>query len=348
MFSLWKGPAKLLGGLLLAGLISPLLAANTPVPGTVNYVEGQVSINGDQLSSKSVGSAEVGRNQVITTDQGKAEVLLTPGVFLRIGDNSALRMISPGLADTRVELERGEAMLEVTQLYKENNIRVLEDGASTAIQKKGLYAFDQDQQRVAVYDGQAEVSKGDERLKLKKGKETKLNEQLRATKFDRSYQDPLYAWSSLRSQYVAEASAQYASVIYVDSGLWWGPGWYWNPYWSMYGFIPAGGILYSPFGWGFYSPWAIGPYYAFYGGGRLYGRKLGGAPQPSHNQAFRKGPAAAPQPRLRSVAPGSTRGGFAPAPRAGGFSAPRALESGPSMHVGGFGGMPAVGIGKRG
>ena len=44
--------------------------------------------------------------------------------------------------------------------------------------------------------------------------------------------------------------------VFVGGGSYWdGPGWYWNPYWDMYGFIPGDGIWYSPFGWPFYSPW---------------------------------------------------------------------------------------------
>ena len=29
----------------------------------------------------------------------------------------------------------------------------------------------------------------------------------------------------------------------------------WDPWFSCYTFIPGDGIFYSPFGWGFYSPW---------------------------------------------------------------------------------------------
>src|SRR5260370_1190324 len=68
--------------------------ANSAVPGTLNYVEGKVSIGGDTLDSKSIGSAELKRGQSLTTESGKAEVLLTPGVFLRVGDNSTVTMIS--------------------------------------------------------------------------------------------------------------------------------------------------------------------------------------------------------------------------------------------------------------
>src|ERR1700757_338271 len=97
-------------------LASPLAAdtGRTPAsPGTVNYVEGQVSLNTQALNAKSVGSALVEPGQSIVTEQGKTEVLLTPGVFLRLGDRSAARIVSAGLTDTRVAVEQGEAMVEV-------------------------------------------------------------------------------------------------------------------------------------------------------------------------------------------------------------------------------------------
>ena len=35
---------------------------------------------------------------------------------------------------------------------------------------------------------------------------------------------------------------------------WYGAGWYWDPWFGVWTFLPADGIFYSPFGWGFYSP----------------------------------------------------------------------------------------------
>jgi hypothetical protein len=237
-------------------LQAPLSAAGMAVPGTVNYVEGQASINGRPLSSRSVGSAQVNPDQVLETDRGKAEILLTPGVFLRVGDHSAVRMVSPGLANTQLKVLRGEAMVEVTQLYKDNNIRILENGASAQLEKKGLYAFDTAPARVAVYDGEAVVTDNDRQVKVKKGREVSLDAApLQAVKFDReAAQDSLYGWSRLRSEYLGEAAAQSARTIVVNRGLWGGPGWYWNSGWGMYSFLPGDGFPYSPFGYGFYSP----------------------------------------------------------------------------------------------
>ncbi|HVT91290.1 MAG TPA: FecR domain-containing protein [Bryobacteraceae bacterium] len=228
--------------------------ANPAVPGTVNYVEGQAAINGESIDARSIGNAVVYPNQLLQTQHGRVEMLLTPGVFLRLGGNSSLRMISPGLIDTQVELTHGKALLEATDLKKENHIRVSVAGTVTTIEKAGLYEFDAANPRVSVYDGKASVTDADSHVSLGKGRETALNGRLQSQKFDRGRHDDLFAWSDVRSEYLAEASAASASVYVAQPYGWFGAGWYWNPFWSMYSFIPGNGIFYSPFGWGFYAP----------------------------------------------------------------------------------------------
>ena len=66
--------------------------------------------------------------------------------------------------------------------------------------------------------------------------------------------DPLYVWSKLRSEYEAQANIETAQTFVVNGGLgWYGPGWYWDP-WYSFSHPARDGILYSPFGWGFYPP----------------------------------------------------------------------------------------------
>jgi hypothetical protein len=240
--------------------------ANSAVPGTLNYVEGSVSMGGETLDSKSIGSVVLKPGQSLTTGSGKAEILLTPGVFL------------PGLTDTEVRVERGHAMVEVEELHPENDIRVTVDGAAARILKTGLYDFNSDTGSMRVYDGQALVKDGDREVKVKGGRELDFaaNGPLKTQKFDRKADEEgdLYRWSSLRSGYVAEANVD-AAGIYATSGWgpwgpgWWGAGWYWDPWFAGYTFIPGDGIFYSPFGWGFYSPWYVygAPFYG-YGYGR--------------------------------------------------------------------------------
>lgn len=241
-------------------------------PGAINYVEGQVSIGGQQLDQNSVGSVELDKGQVLTTEKGRAEILLTPGVFLRVDDNSAVKMISPDLANTEAEVDKGRAMVEVTDISKNNNIRVDENGVATQLLERGLYDFDADHSQVRVFKGKAEVY-ASKKVNLGSDRELTLNASgdLKAHGFDnKEYADDFYRWSGLRSGYLAEADADTAR-LYVNGGAgWYGAGWYWDPWFSAYTFIPATGIFYSPFGWGFYSPIAVYGSPFFYGG--FYGR----------------------------------------------------------------------------
>jgi hypothetical protein len=262
---MWLSRLKTLSGFFLAAILSaPAWGANSPQPGTINYFEGHVDIGVSALNSKSIGSAELHRGQSLATKNGKAEVLLTPGVFLRIGNDSSIKMISPNLANTKVRLTKGQAMVEVDEIYKSNDISVLEDGAATRLLKTGLYDFDANQGQVRVFKGQALVSENNRHVKVGGGHEVSLNASgpLKARGFDKKqYESSLYRFSKLRSDYLAEANVN-ASHVYASSGWygsgWYGSGWYWDPWLSAYTFAPAGGVLYSPFGFGFYSPFAVG------------------------------------------------------------------------------------------
>ncbi|HEY2546665.1 MAG TPA: FecR domain-containing protein, partial [Candidatus Acidoferrum sp.] len=241
-------------------------APEQAVPGTINYVEGDVAIGSEAIGSKSIGSAELQAGQSLTTQKGKAEILLTPGVFLRVGNDSSVKMISSSLTDTEVSVDQGHAMVEVAEIHPENNIRIAADGKTTQLLKTGLYDFDLKQGQLRVFDGKALVEGGNGHVGVKDGHEIALaasaEDQNKSQKFDKkSYEDDdLYRWSSLRSSYVAESNVD-AAGLYAASGWgpwgpgWWGAGWYWDPWFDGFTFIPGDGIFYSPFGWGFYSPW---------------------------------------------------------------------------------------------
>ncbi len=242
--------------------------------GAINYVEGNAAIDGQTLNANAVGTVVLEKGQTLTTQAGKVEILLTPGVFLRVADNSALKMVSPDLANTFVELDKGRAMVEVTDISKDNNIRVELGGASTQLLKRGLYDFDQEHGQIRVLNGKAEVYANSQKIGVGENHEVTLNAggKLKSQDFDaKAFADDFYRWSGLRSGYLAEADADTATR-YVNGGAGWvGSGWYWSPWFGGYTFIPGDGIFYSPFGWGFYSPYAVYGSPFFYGG--YYGRR---------------------------------------------------------------------------
>jgi hypothetical protein len=248
----------------------PIQAPMPAGAGSINYVEGQAYIDGETLSLQSVGSAVLEPNRVLNTRDGYAEVLLTPGAFLRVGYGSEVRMLSAGLADTRVQLVRGTAMVEVDQMIIGTHLALAINGpggqVTTQIEKKGLYDFDATQQAVKVLDGKATVASAAGSRKLGKGDQVLLasDHPLKSRSFNESTvkAQPLYVWSKARSEDEAQASIGSATNAGYYAAA--GPGWYWDPYLSFYGFWPTADLLYSPFGWSFYSPGFFG-YYSGYG-----------------------------------------------------------------------------------
>lgn len=321
----WKTMA---GSCFLAALLSvPAWGTNTDnrqnaMPGTLNYVEGQASMNDQALDSKSVGNAELESGQVLQTGKGKAEILLTPGVYLRIGDNSSVRMVSTNLTNTQVALDRGEAMLEVDQIYPENNIHISQPGADTRVVKTGLYDFDAADQQVRVFDGKAIVSADERNTNVKKAHEVALNsDRVKPQRFNKDHvaqHDDLYRWSSLRSEYLSEANVDMANLYYANGWYgpgWWGPGWFWDPWFMDYTFLPGDGFFFNPFGWGFYSPFFVwrAPYYP-----GLHGyHHFDGARPAAIGRGFH----------------GNAVSHFDGGARMGGF------HGGMAMHAGGFGGF---------
>ena len=296
-----------------------ILSAQQPgraaLPGTLNYFEGQVSINGQVINRNQVGYAGMLPNETLSTGIGKAEVLLTPGVFVRVGNNSVIRLVSADIAEPQVEVVRGEAMVEVDFAPKDARIGVLEHGAEASIQKVGLYRFNSDTGQVAVIDGKLNVSENGQSKELGKGREVNLMApKLKAVSFDPKVEDDLYRWSSVRAGYLAEANASMAQTFHAGYGYGYGPyagaGWYWDPYFDFYSWLPGDGFFYGPFGYPFFSPGyaMFAPRFGYgFRGGYGYGR--GGY-----------------------LARGGFGGrGVAMAPRAGGFS-------GGGFHGGGFGG----------
>jgi len=246
--------------------------ANPARPGTLNYVEGQASIEGRALSPNSVGNTELKAGQYLSTANGKAEILLTPGVFLRIGGNSTIQMVSPDLTKTEVKLDKGRANVEVDQIYKQNTILVDFNNGQTQLLKKGLYTFDADNSTVRVFDGKAAVYPGEnlhtniKPIEVKGGRQLVLNgEPAKPQKFDKDQAKTtdLYKWSNLRSAYLGQANVDLASQYAGASDF--NPGWYWAGGPFGYTWLPGNGLFWNPYGYGFYSP------YYLYGGGIVYG-----------------------------------------------------------------------------
>src|ERR1700679_3998981 len=120
----------------MAGAVCSAQSITSAHSGTLHYFEGDVSIDGAQVQPKVGKFQEIKVQSVLSTALGRAEVLLTPGVFLRLGENSSIRMIDNRLVSTRVDVLSGNVILEsddpqmdlkdspVVLLYKNYEIRM--------------------------------------------------------------------------------------------------------------------------------------------------------------------------------------------------------------------------------
>ena len=128
--------------------------------GVIYYFDGFVYLDDQQLEPHLGKFPSVPQGSEVRTELGRAEVLLTPGVFLRLSDKSAIRMLANDLANTRVELQKGSAIMDsaapnfgtaVTLVFRDWQVRS---------PQAGTYRIDSDPPHLWVLKGQAEVVAG--------------------------------------------------------------------------------------------------------------------------------------------------------------------------------------------
>jgi len=199
---------------------------------------------------------------VLRTELGRVELLLAPGVFLRIAENTAVRMINNSLQDTKLELLNGAALLEAVEVLSDFTISLRLGEATVMVRKNGLYRINSAPAELRVYDGAAEVVGGDRKLTAKKSSRVALYGQYAISKFDTESGDPLHRWSSRRAGYLALANISAANSVRQSDVNWRTSGWLWNPFYGMMTFVPVRAGLYSPFGYGYFCPRNVYAVYA--------------------------------------------------------------------------------------
>jgi hypothetical protein len=149
----------------LAAVIALALPANAQSvisirSGVVHYFDGAVYLGDQPLESHLGTFACVPLGGELRTAEGRAEVLLTPGAFLRLGDRSAIRMVANDLADTQVELRAGSAIVELAEPNPGTSVTLIYKDWRVHFLQKGVYRMDSDPPRLWVSQGEAEVLAG--------------------------------------------------------------------------------------------------------------------------------------------------------------------------------------------
>jgi len=254
--------------------------------GMINVADGDVYLidakggEPQKVQPKASEFIDMKDGQVLKTTEGRAEVLLTPGSYLRMADGSSFRMHSNRLSDVRLEVLSGSVLVEVTELLEDSHITVLDKDSTVTIAKAGLYRFDMDPARVRVYLGEVLAEFNGQKVALKGGKELVASAGgWTQAKFDNKETDPLYRWAKRRSGYLAMANVSAARQT-SRGGMGFSRGlWSYNPYFGFATYVPYLDTLRSPFGYYYYTPSTVMAVYypPSYGGGGGGGWAGGGA-----------------------------------------------------------------------
>ncbi len=303
-----------LGFAVFSAVSAPIASAQSAISaqsGLIHYTEGQVFVDGQLIEPKFGQFPQLKDHQELGTGDGRVEVLLTPGVFLRVGENSAMRMVSNRLSDTRLELVSGEAIVQVDELLKANSITVTYHDYAVTFPKAGIYRLTTEPTELRVYGGEASVDLKGQAKVVKEDRRLVMDGELRETKFDKNEVDDLYKWSRRRSEYIAMANVTAAKTLF-DSGMYGLPYpggiWIWNPYLGMYTFVPSYGTFFDPWGFAYWSPFTVDTYLGGWPG-YVYPVSTGGGGSGSGSK-----PAHHPPPRIRPT-PGHGRGSERVVPR---------------------------------
>ena len=287
--------------------------------GGVNAVTGRASMRPhgnaewQQLTIKE--DLEAG-DLVKTGIDGRVEMLLNPGSYMRVGENSEFELADNSVENLEVHLIRGTAIVEVTGADDEELfIGITTPHTRMSIVRRGLY-------RVSVVPGDTTeliVRKGRVMLegshtKVKGGNKVVFSSNslsvAKLSDAEKKDRDSLETWSKGRAQTLARANSRMSGRTlnsfvasfrdeWLSAGLWVRRSGYW-----LYN-ADIGCFTLVPFGFGWESPYG-GSYSRFYyvggyaGQGTIYGTPIitgnGGGSPPTGSGSGAGGAAPNPPP----------------------------------------------------
>ncbi len=234
--------------------------------GAVNFVSSNVSIKqkGVQKGFLQKGdNVEVG-DQVSTETNGKAEILLNPGSYLRLAENSQFEFTSTSLDDLELKLNQGSAIFEVIA-DKEFKVSIKTPNAKFYLITSGVFRIDvlaNGVGKISVWKGKAQV--GDIKATIVKGGKTATFENgiVAIEKFDRDNKGEFEVWSKDRAKEIAKINAKLQeremskSLLNSFNRNGWSASngyglWVQDPFSRSYCFLPFGYGWSSPYGFGF-------------------------------------------------------------------------------------------------
>jgi hypothetical protein len=201
-----------------AALYSPAqLLAQTVISaraGLLNFTQGCVLLDGKHIEFSRSRVVHLVPGQRLRTEDGHAEIMLGPQVFLRLGFESEAEMVSTDLAEPQVRLWGGSAMIDADGLTNDGPVTVLAGKAEVRLVKKGLYRVDlpaEGPHGVTVRNGRAVVVIENHKRTIPERHELEIGEeagQLETRRIGARKEDALDGWNHERASAIAELNGE--------------------------------------------------------------------------------------------------------------------------------------------
>ncbi|MEK7723818.1 MAG: FecR domain-containing protein [Acidobacteriota bacterium] len=233
--------------------------------GGVNYVSGKVAVEKDGKADgflKKGDEIEVG-DKVLSQTDGKVEILLNPGSYIRLAENSSFEFLSTSLDDLQLQVNKGSAIFEVIA-DKDFTVTIKMPNSKFYLISEGVFRVDvleNGEGKISVWKGKAQVGDANATI-VKGGKSATQNAtNVAIEKFDRDKKGEFDNWSRDRAKEIAKTNAsliqrqmRQSLLTSYNSNSWNASNgyglWVQDPFSRTFCFLP--------FGWGWRSPYGFG------------------------------------------------------------------------------------------
>jgi hypothetical protein len=260
--------------------------------GLVNDVQGTANVTMMQ-------TVNAGR-PIRTGSDGHVEILLRPGSFLRLGEDSEATLDDVDLSNVKVTIQHGPALVEAAEINKDHPLTITTGNLTTKIRNTGIYRFENGV--ATVLQGKLETA--DSNLTYEKGWQVFYQDNYRARKTGKMLETNLDAYSQSRSGVIAEANLSMVSSLgyggtagYSDFDIW-----LFSPYLRLYTYIPRSDYR-SPYGNRYYAVPGRAPARNYSGTDNSTASSGGAAPRPAADTSSSPSAAAAPAPAPTASTP---------------------------------------------
>lgn len=246
--------------------------------GGVNLVSGNVTVRRRETTETLRATDDLRSGDMVRTGaDGRVEILLNPGSYLRVAENSEIELTDNSLDNLRLRLAAGDAIIEATGTERDHpTLEILTPQTRVTIIRDGLYRIVAGRTtEVYVRRGRALVGTGATPELVRAGKRASVNGMrgnapIAVARFDRDEKDAFDRWSKERGEELARANRRLSNRS-MRSALASLSSNFWDDGFGRFNYRPAGVWVYGagcytfvPFYGGFQSPYGGGYYYSLY------------------------------------------------------------------------------------